>query len=277
MISRPAELPIIALSVKVYQVLLIAYPAKFQQEYGSEMTQVFQDCCLRTFRQGGTNGMLKLWTVTLLDLVQSVVSEHTQKEIHMKKEMKPEDIRKAGWSLMLGAVAFVFGMYWETSVWDLWIIGFPLLLLSVPMMAFGLRGLQARYGEAVGRFGKNILQFGAVLGPVTTLVGFIGGWVGLFVLIYTGPAILLTCLTIFGIAALLKKPYLNWKALTVFAGIWYPVFFINVLITRMMNGRWPVVSFEIADLVGIMMIPCIAMIALGYILKSHVPQETATV
>ena len=97
----------------------------------------------------------------------------------MKKVMKPVDIRKAGWSLMLGAVAFVPGMYWETSVWDLWILGFPLLLFSIPMMAYGLRGLQARYGETVGSFGKNILQVGAILGPLTSLVGFIGGWSGL--------------------------------------------------------------------------------------------------
>lgn len=193
----------------------------------------------------------------------------------MKKEMKPVDIRKAGWFLMLGAVAFVLGMYWQTSVWDLWILGFPLLLLSVPMMAYGLRGLQARHGETVGSFGKTILQVGIILGQVTTLVGFIGGWVGLFILIYAGPAILLTCLTLFGVVALLKKPYMNWKALTVFSAIWYPAFFINVLFDWLTSGRLPGISFKTTDL-AIMVIPCIAMIALGYILISDVPQETAT-
>ena len=193
----------------------------------------------------------------------------------MKKEMKLVDIRKAGWFLMLGAVAFVLGMYWETSVWDLWILGFPLLLLSVPMMAYGLRGLQARHGESVGSFGKTILQIGIVLGQVTTLVGFIGGWVGLFVLIYAGPAILLTCLTLFGVVALLKKPYRNWKALTVFSAIWYPAFFINVLFDWLTSGRLPGISFKTTDL-AIMAIPCIAMIALGYILQAGTSQETAT-
>jgi len=107
MISKPLHDSIITVSVKVYQTLLHAYPTVFQQEYGSQMVQVFQDCCLRTVHQGGTNGMFRLWTITLLDLLQSVISEHTQKEIEMKKEMKPEDIRMAGWALIGGAVAFV--------------------------------------------------------------------------------------------------------------------------------------------------------------------------
>lgn len=196
----------------------------------------------------------------------------------MKKEMKPVDTRKAGWFLMAGAVAFVFGMYWETSIYDLWILGFPLLLLSIPMMAFGLRGVQARYGDAVGSFGKSILQIGVILGPATSLVGFIGAWIisDMFILIYTGPAILLTCLTIFGVLALFNKSLLNWKVLTVFAAIWYPAFFVNFLIGSLTRERgWSDVRFEVTDL-GIMMIPCIAMIALGYILKSDLPEETAT-
>jgi len=199
-----------------------------------------------------------------------VFEEHLRKEIEMKKEMKPEDVRKAGWLLMLGGVAFVPGMYWETSVWDLWILGFPLLLFSIPMMAYGLRGLQARYGETVGSFGKNLLQVGAILGPLTTLVGIIGGGSGLFFLFYTGPAILLTCLTLFGVAALFKKPLLNWKALAVFAGIGCPTLYS--LIEKLVRGND--VFFSPSDL-AIMIIPCIALIALGYILKSDVPQETA--
>jgi len=190
----------------------------------------------------------------------------------MKKEMKPVDIRKAGWSLMLSAVAFPLGAYWESSVWDLWILGFPLLLLSVPMLAFGLKGLQARHGETVGSFGKNILQVGIVLGQVTTLVGFVGAWIvsDMFILIYTGPAIILTCLTLFGAVALLKKPYMNWKALTVFAGIWYPSLFFYSIIKQMVSG------IDVTMNWGIMVIPCIALIALGYILQAGAAQETAT-
>ena len=238
MISKPIENPIVAISVKIYRTLLVAYPTKFQREYGSHMLQVFRDYCLRTVRQNGTNGMLKLWAATLLDLIQSVISEHVHKEIEMKKEMKPEDIRKAGWMLMLGAPTFILGMYWETSVYDMWILGFPMVLVSIPMLAYGSKGLAARYSEAVGIFGTNILRLGRILGPIISLVGFVMAWFisWTFMLIYMGPAILLASLTVFGLVALLKRPFLVWKPLTVFAAIWYPAFYVNFLIGRVTSG-----------------------------------------
>jgi hypothetical protein len=266
----------VTFSVRMYQLLLKAYPARFQQEYGSDMLQVFQDCCLRATRQGGGNGLVRLWGTTLLDLIQSVISEHAQKEIEMKREMKPEDIRRAGWMLIFGAPAFILGMYWETSVYDLWILGFPLLLFSIPMLAYGSKGLQARYGEEVGSLGTNILRLGRILGPVTSLVGFIMAWFinWMFTLIYMGPAILLASLTVFGLAALLKKPFLNWKALTVFAAIWYPALYANFLIGRVTSGGWPTVTFNSSEL-PIMAVPGIAMIVLGYILQADASQKLA--
>jgi hypothetical protein len=276
MAEKSSVIPQVTFSVRAYQLLLKAYPAKFQQEYGHHMMQVFQDCCLRTVRQGGGNGMLKLWAVTLLDLIQSVISEHAQKEIEMRREMKPEDIRRAGWMLMLGAPAFILGMYWETSVYDLWILGFPLLLFSIPMLAYGSKGLQARYGEEAGSLGTNILRLGRILGPVTSLVGFIMAWFvqWTFILIYTGPAILLTCLAIFGLAALLKKPFLNWKALTVFAAIWYPALFIDHQLDGLIRREWITYTFNSSDLI-IMAVPGIAMVVLGYILQADASQEMA--
>jgi len=192
----------------------------------------------------------------------------------MKKEMKPENIRMAGWVLIFSVPTFILGMYWESSVWDLWIPGFPMVLLSIPMMAFGVRGIQARYGNVVGSFGINILQFGVILGQITSLIGFVGCWFinSLFLLIYMGPAIILTCLTIFGLMALFKSPLMSWKPLTIFAAIWYPVFCANQLIDWFTSERTPAVPFDNSDLL-IMAIPGIAMIVLGYMLQSDVPQE----
>src|SRR5262249_1076897 len=130
----------------VYQALLNAYPAKFQREYGPHMVQVFRDCCLRTVHQRGTGGMLGLWAVTLLDLVQSVLSEHAHKEIEMKKEMKPEDMRMAGNTLILGGVAFFLGMFSGllsmsgTNLWGL--TDLLIIFLSMPLLIVGLLGVR---------------------------------------------------------------------------------------------------------------------------------------
>ncbi|HEU0291881.1 MAG TPA: hypothetical protein VFR47_04055 [Anaerolineales bacterium] len=276
MLRKSQDINLVAFSVRVYQLLLNAYPAKFQQEYGLEMVQVFKDCCLRTLRQGGTNGIVQLWAVTLLDLIQSVISEHAQKEIQMKKEMKPEDIRKAGWMLMLGALTFVFGTYWETSVWDLWIFGILSLAVCFPMMAYGLRGLSARYGEKVGNLGMNVLEAGAILGVVVSYIGLTLAWFvnSLFVLIYTGPAILLTSLSIFGVLAFIRRPMPRWNALPFIAGVWYPVYFLNIVVTRIMTGKWPSVTFHSTDLI-LMLLPWIGVMAIGYILQADAQRETA--
>jgi uncharacterized membrane protein YbjE (DUF340 family) len=121
----------------MYQLLLKAYPAKFRREYGSHMAQVFGDCCLQAVRQGGRNGLIMLWVVTLFDLIQSVVSEHQQKEIEMKKEMKPQDIRMAGGALIAGAIVFGLSAISEQ------VYGF---LLSMLLLAVGILGLRSRYG-----------------------------------------------------------------------------------------------------------------------------------
>ena len=266
MISQPAELPIVALSVKVYQALLVAYPTKFQQEYSSQMVQVFQDCCLRAVRQGGTNGMLKLWAVTILDLVQSIISEHRQKEIQMKKEMDPEAIRMAGWALMAGAVIFILSIISEQPMGT---------ILSMMLFFGGTLGLRSQYGEKVGSFAKNILLIGAVLGVVTSIVGLVGARVDpLWILIYTGPAVLFACLALFGVVALCKKPLPRWNVLSLLAGIWYPAFFflslIKSIITKESRGD-PTNNVTMA----LVLLQCIALFMLGYILKSDVPEETA--
>jgi hypothetical protein len=93
MINKSTNSPIVAVSVKIYQALLAVYPIAFQQEYGLQMVQTFQDCCLRAVRQGGTNGILRLWAITLLDFIQSVISEHTQKETTM--DTRQSDIVRA--------------------------------------------------------------------------------------------------------------------------------------------------------------------------------------
>ena len=180
--------------------------------------------------------------------------------------------------LIFGTPAFILGMYWETSVYDLWIFGFPLLLLSIPMLAYGAKGLQARYGEEVGSFGTNILRLGRILGPVTSLIGFIGAWFisWTFILIYTGPAIILICLSLFGLAALLRKPFLSWKALTVFAAVWYPALFVSAQLDGLIRREWITYTFNDSDLL-IMAVPGIAMVVLGFILQSDVPEETPAI
>ena len=276
MVSKPQNLFIVSFSVRLYQALLVAYPTQFQHEYALQMAQVFRDCCLRTIRQSGMGGMPKLWLSTLLDLAQSVVMEQTRKETQMKNEMKPEDIRRAGWALILGAISFVFSIFlaiMEDSNWSMVALLF-LVFVSLPLLVFGVLGLRTRYGEKVGRFGKNILLVGAILGPLTSILGFFLMSVNpLWFIVYSGPAVLLICLTLFGVAALYTKPMPRGNVFPVIAGLSYPAITIFYIITSAMTGDWS--GSSVSDIVIIILITIqgIALLALGYILKADLPEE----
>jgi len=283
MISKPIENPIIAISAKVYQVLLVAYPTKFRKVYGSHMLQVFQDCCLRAVRQEGTSGMLKLWAVTLFDLVQSVVSEHAQKEIEMKKEMKPEDIRMAGWALMIGAamfaIAMLAGYVGDAINADLWMWSSILTpFICMPLFLVGMLALRSLYGEKVGGVANNTLLITAVLGTITSVAGiFLAGFGEFWLLIFLGPAILLIGLTLFGVVALHKKPLPRWNILPLLAGIWYPIMFLpqsqlSILVTG--EPYLETVNTFSAELtMALILLQAGALFMLGYFLKSDVPGE----
>lgn len=278
MMRKSLDHPLVAFSVRVYQVFLIAYPTQFRQEYGLHMMQLFRDGCLRVVRQHGTSGMFKFWALTLLDLIQSVISEHTQKETQMKQEMKPEDIRRAGWALILGAISFVFAIFiaimdyshGDGSLFAL----LSLVFVSLPLLVFGVLGLRTRYGEKVGSFGKNILLLGAILGPIISIIGFFLTAIEPFwFAVYTGPAVLFLCLTLFGVAALYTKPMPRWNALPVIAGLSYPAIIILYIITSVMTGDWSNSSMPDAVNIILITIQGIALLALGYILKADVPEE----
>ncbi len=275
MISQRAELSVVAFSVKMYEALLVVYPTKFQQEYGSEMLQVFQDCCLRAFRQNGTNGMIKLWALTLLDLFRSVISEHLHKEADMSKSQL---IKFSGWAFILGSFAFITILEGSDAV------AIPGSEISAILLAVGLLGLRARYGERVGSFGRNILLLGAS-GPILLVIVIVMGLFGiltetqisrgLWTLLFGGPAITLLGLTLFGLAALRSKPMsrLNW--LPVLGGIWYPlVYFFSTGYIFTHHGVFPDRYFPRIEFV--LLIQFFVLCVFGTILVADTPQEMTT-
>ena len=198
----------------------------------------------------------------------------------MKKEMKPEDIRKAGWMLVWGAIAFVLGSYagilGEIQPF-LWIVSILLLILvSLPLLVVGILAIRNRYSEKVGGFGKNILLIGAILGPIASVIGiltmvsdsdFWTNWINP----WTGHAVLLACLALFGVVALQKRPLPRGNVLPIIAGLWYPIaLYIPGVFGNVSGDLMSIANYAFLAMQGV------ALAALGYILKSDVPEETAT-
>jgi hypothetical protein len=264
MISKPIENPVIAISAKVYQGLLKAYPTQFQQEYGSQMVQVFRDCCLRTVSHGGYFGMLKLWVFTFIDLLSSAFAEHLQKENEMTKS---KFIKLSGWAFVAGSFAFITIMLGGSIAGS---------VISSILFTIGMLGLRARYGEAVGSLGRNILLISIVVMVLTyALLPVFQDDEIRSIFSFAGPAVLLTGLSIFGLVALVRKPlpHVNW--LPFFAGIGFPaIYFPTLLFAVMNNGASPAWIDNYWTIYSIIaLLQFLALCILGLILQDDAPEE----
>ena len=191
---------------------------------------------------------------------------------------KSELIKLSGWAFIAAALAFL------TILTGSDLLAIPGSEISAILLAIGLLGLRACYGEYVGGFSRNILLLGAS-GPILLVIVIAMGLSGiltetqitkgLWILLFGGPAITLLGLTLFGLSALISGPMARFNWLPIFAGIWYPVvyfFLAGYLFTH--NGVYPgqyQIAFNIIHLIQFL-----ALCVFGASLISHTSQEMAT-
>jgi hypothetical protein len=190
---------------------------------------------------------------------------------------KPELIKKSGWAFIVGSFAFMTLLSGSDP------IAIPGSVASAILLAAGMSGLRAAYGERAGSFGRSMLLLG-MLGPILWVIVIASMAItvtetqvteGLWVLIFVGPAISLLGLTLFGLAALRSKPMprLNW--LPVFAGIWYPVTFALFSVYDISHkGVFP--DQYLPALVLMVVIQFLALCILGFVLIDDSSKELAT-
>jgi hypothetical protein len=281
----------ISLSLSIYQLLIATYPAGFRREYGPHMAQVFRDYSLRVYRLDGTPGLLRLWILTLLDYLKSVVEEHMQQGVHMSKS---KFIRLSGWAFALGAIAFMVvlvGLSRDVPEYsrynalsqpiDLYFEYATAVLLPSSMFLWliGLIGLYLRYSEEINVIGKISLASGMLGAGINFLITVLWAfqvnlnwddW-GVFV---GSLSLFSLSLVVFGIISIRDRLLPRWNALPILAGSW-------VLIFWLMNIPGLVDYFENVDeqlfVSVVSMISMIGLAAMGVILGSDSREmESAT-
>ena len=73
----------LAISDRLYHLLLLAYPARFRRAYGRDMEQLFRDCCRDAYGQNGALGLIGLWLPTLFEWATTTLNEHISEVCHM--------------------------------------------------------------------------------------------------------------------------------------------------------------------------------------------------
>jgi hypothetical protein len=207
----------VAFSVRIYWLLLALYPAAFRQEYGSDMLQVFRDCCLNALHWGGTPGLLAVWGGTFSDLLLSALEQNLRRNVHISHAQL---VRMSGWCLSLGGVYLAVAVQvtylnaGETAQ------GSP---LSIPVNALyraqayllpgawllitlGVAGMLARYGVKAGKLGRGLLRFSMFGGAAACLsaaavqvLGWAAWWAAGWMV---GNLLLFTCLAFIGLLTL---------------------------------------------------------------------------
>jgi hypothetical protein len=79
---------IVAISHRLYHLLIVICHSKFRRRYGREMGQVFRDRCDKAWRQGGPAELIGWWIMALIDLARTAVATHVyafeQGDVEMK-------------------------------------------------------------------------------------------------------------------------------------------------------------------------------------------------
>lgn len=129
--------------VRIYRMLIRAYPASFRREYGSEMTEVFRDLAQEAWQERGVIGLALLWLRTVPDFLLSGAAQHlheTRRRIAMAKVL----LDPAYCVLALAMVLFVAALVTPADPYSMMLVGFPLYGVYLCVMIAARRSRAAR-------------------------------------------------------------------------------------------------------------------------------------
>jgi hypothetical protein len=96
------------LSVRLYGVLLNAYPGDFRREYGPQMEQVFADQYREACQRDGGRQIALLWALTISDLARTAAAQRiTPRADHKEVAMYDRRLAVVGFVLLLAPLYFV--------------------------------------------------------------------------------------------------------------------------------------------------------------------------
>jgi hypothetical protein len=217
----------LALSERMYRILLQAYPASFRKRFAAEMAQVF-DCLGReAYAQSGAGGLLRLWQPTLWDWAGATAAQWWVCLFRRRMgtmQTKPVDYRDGIQplsALQAGAAALPFLAFGAASLvsklefFHTYPASLPMwqILLIDPYLVFNwiiLLGLGAGLLAGFPRWAYSFLGWAVLFGWWWSDMGFYGhslGW-----------KIWLPLLGVFAITLLVRRSWQPLRALL--AGLW---------------------------------------------------------
>lgn len=169
---RPRPERLVALSLAIYEALLVLYPKPFRRVYAVEMTCVFRDSCRAAMQRGGVAGLARVWRVTLSDLVITALAERMEQDMKIARSAL---YRATGLISLLGVAVWILGLAWltlKTVITPQMLTPMALLILSAKWSFFPI-GFMGLYAWLSARRGALVWLPGVV--ALAALVAMIAG------------------------------------------------------------------------------------------------------
>jgi hypothetical protein len=142
-------------SDRLYQILLAFYPNRFRTNFGTEMSQIFRDCCVLETERGGIPALLYLWFRTVQDLVLSIAREWRREVTFIDSELDVTGLIDAFMvSMVVGTILLSWG----------WMGAVVALNLTVPQL------MEYRNSAAFVLAGIVMLAVAALIGILSAMI-----------------------------------------------------------------------------------------------------------
>lgn len=217
--QEATESNLLRLSGRVYELLILVYPAQFRREYSGQMAQVFRDETRAVLHNDGVDGLIGWWALTLFDLIVTAFEEHFWEIQHMLTDRitrlgGPAAIHMGimfillGLGSLLGEQNFLMDRTFRTIFISLFLLPLPLSLSLV------LLRVSSTFRETTR---ARLPAMVAVIGIALTIVAFISsvhivGWLAVGIII--GLIAFAVGIIITGIQALAARNWLVGGSLT---------------------------------------------------------------
>ena len=263
-------------STRLFQMLLILYPASFRRDYGREMTLVFRDTCRQIQHRQGVVGLLELWLTTIVDLFSTALIERLAEVNQMSSTAMFSRI--SGLVAALGGVAllilafawFVLGRDGETLGFLMPVYGLCAATGAAGLYVLGQHDSTSRLGLGLAFLGGLIISVGVILLFLVESTIFLITWgIGMFAHEIG--------LIVFGWSALKHKFLPRWNALPlVVGGLALSINLIGIVLGIVFGGEVVEIFFGIwLVVVGLGWIGLGALIMLGGRQVSYTPGAAA--
>lgn len=171
--NRPDQsVRLLVLSVRLYRVLLLLYPAEFRREFGGQLVQVFRDVCRDSYRRRGVVGLAAWWGVALFDLLRSVLVERRE----MRFAVSGTKLNQwSGWLCIFGGSFILAAGVSQllpssgASVGAVYVLSLYALVPGMVLVMLGLLGIWLRYRRAFEWFSRTALWIMLISAGVTAL------------------------------------------------------------------------------------------------------------